>query len=53
MRFNFWNLIHWRRNLGWKEKLREKLLKQGSLPLTTIKMEVFFLLAFHKLQGLL
>ena len=36
---------------GWQEKLTEKLWQQGSLPLTTINMEVLFLLAFHNLQG--
>jgi len=33
-------------------KWKEKLWQQGNLPLTTIKMEVLFLLAFHNLQGL-
>jgi len=41
-------LIHWRRRLGWQEKLKEKLWQQGSLPLTTIKMEVLLPLAFLK-----
>ena len=26
-------MIHWRRRLGWQEKLKEKLWQQGSLPL--------------------
>jgi len=47
-----WDLIHWRRHLGWQEKLEVELWKQGILPLTTINMEMFFLLAFHSLQGL-
>ena len=52
MRFVFGNLIHWRRHSGWQEKWKEKLWQQGSLPLTAIKMEVLFVLAFHNLQGL-
>ena len=39
MRFAFENLIHWRRHLGWQEKLKAKFWRQGSLPLTTIKMD--------------
>ena len=46
----FGNLIHWRRHSGWKEKLKAKLWKQEILPLTIIKMEVLFLIAFHNLQ---
>jgi len=52
MRFIFENQIHWRRHSGWKEKLKVELWKQGIQPLTTINMELFFLLAFHNLQGL-
>jgi len=48
---SFGNLIHWGRHSGWREKMKEKLWQQGSLPLTTIKMEVLLLLAFHNLQG--
>ena len=51
MRFSFGNLIHWRRHSGLQEKLKAKLWQQGSLPLTTIKMEVLLLLAFHNLEG--
>ena len=53
MRFVFRKLIHCRRHLGWQEKWKEKLWKQGIITLTTINMEVLFLLAFHNLQGLL
>ena len=52
MRFIFGNMIHWRRLSGWQEKLKEELWKQEMLQLTTVNMEVFFLLAFHNLQGL-
>jgi len=45
MRFIFGNLIHQRRHSGWQEKWKAKLWQQGSLPFTTIKMEVLFLLA--------
>ena len=51
MRFTFGNLIHWRRHSGCQEKLKEKLWGQGSLPITTIKMELLLLLAFHNIQG--
>ena len=44
-------LIHCKRNSGWQEKLNVKLWQQGSLPLTSIKMEVLLLLDFHNLQG--
>ena len=37
---------------GFVTKWKAKLWQQGSLALTTIKMEVLFLLAFHNLQGL-
>ena len=46
-----WNLIHWRRHSGWQKKLNVKFWKQGSLPLTSINMEVLLLLYFHNLQG--
>ena len=52
MGFALGNLFHWKRNLGWQEKLKEKLWKHGSLPLTTIKIEVLLCLAFQNLQGL-
>ena len=48
---HFWNPIHWRRHSGWQEKLNVKLWRQGSLPLTSIKREVFLLLDFHNPQG--
>jgi len=48
---HFGNLIHWRRHSMCQKRLKAKLWKQESLPLTTIKMEVFLLLAFHNLQG--
>ena len=49
MRFAFGNLIHWRRHSGFQQKLKAKLWKQGSLPITTINMEVLLPLAFHNL----
>ena len=51
MRFAFGNMIHWRRHLGWQEKLNVKLWRQGSLPLNSIKKEVLLRLDFNNLQG--
>ena len=34
------------------DRVKGLCYKLGSIPLTTIKMEVLFLLAFHNLQGL-
>ena len=41
-----------KRKKGFVTKRKVKLWQQGSLPFTTIIMEVLFLLAFHNLQGL-
>ena len=51
MRFAFGNLIHWRRHTCWQEKWKAKLWQQGIIPLTTIKIEVLFLLAFTTYKG--
>ena len=50
--FHIWEPDSLENSFKLEEKLKEKLWKQGSLQIKTINMEVFFILAFHNLQGL-
>ena len=48
--FSVWEPDSLEKHLGWQEKLNVKLWQQGSLPLTSINMEVLLLLDFQKIK---
>ena len=47
---HFWEHDSLEKELRLARKIERKIMQQGSLPLTTINMEVLLLLGFHNLQ---